>query len=177
MTVRLFPAVLPGGSATRLCPLSTDNLPKQFHALGSDRTMLQETARRFSGAADDITVLPPIVICSAHHRAQVADQLLQVGVLPSSSCWSRSAATARLQRASPCASPEAADPQALVILMAADHRIADSAGFSQAVVRAVGAAEDHIVTFGVTPPAPETRYGYIEGGEMIDAPVRKVLAG
>src|SRR6185437_1678565 len=52
--------------------------------------------------------------------------------------------------------------------------IADSAGFSEAVARAFGAAREHIVTFGVAPTGPETGYGYIEGGEQIDGPVRKV---
>jgi mannose-1-phosphate guanylyltransferase/mannose-1-phosphate guanylyltransferase/mannose-6-phosphate isomerase len=67
------------------------------------------------------------------------------------------------------------DPDALVILMAADHHIADTAGFSQAVARAFETAQEHIVTFGVAPTHPETGYGYIEGGESIDGPVRKVV--
>src|SRR5689334_14307300 len=126
MTLRLFPAVLSGGSGTRLWPLSTDLLPKQFHALGSDRTMLQDTARRFSAAGDEVTVLPPIVICSARHRAQVADQLLQIGVHPSAVVLEPVGRNSAPAAAMAARLAEAADPEALVILMAADHRIADS---------------------------------------------------
>jgi mannose-1-phosphate guanylyltransferase/mannose-6-phosphate isomerase len=174
MTLRLIPVVLSGGSGTRLWPLSTDAVPKQFHALGSDRTLLQDTVRRFTAAGAGVSVLPPMVICSARHRRQVAEQLLQIGVHPSAVVlepMGRNSAPAAVVAARLA---EAADPEALVILMAADHRIADSAGFSEAVVRAAKAAQDHIVTFGVRPTSPETGYGYIEGGEMIDPPVRKV---
>jgi mannose-1-phosphate guanylyltransferase / mannose-6-phosphate isomerase len=174
MTLRLFPAVLSGGSGTRLWPLSTDGQPKQFHTLGSDRTMLQETVRRFSAAGDNLTVHPPIVICSSRHNDQIAEQLLQVGVHPSAVVlepMGRNSAPAAVVAARLA---EEADPEALVILMAADHRIADSAGFCEAVARAARAAQDHIVTFGVQPTGPETGYGYIEGGEIIDPPVRKV---
>src|SRR4051812_8306523 len=48
VTIRLIPAVMSGGSGTRLWPLSTDALPKQFHALGSSQTMIQDTVRRLA---------------------------------------------------------------------------------------------------------------------------------
>lgn len=83
MTLRLLPAVLSGGSGTRLWPLSTDAAPKQLHALTSERTLLQDTLRRFIGAPSEIEVLPPIVICSGRHHETVSEQMLEIAVHPS----------------------------------------------------------------------------------------------
>jgi mannose-1-phosphate guanylyltransferase/mannose-6-phosphate isomerase len=175
MTLRLLPAVLSGGSGTRLWPLSTDAAPKQLHALTSSRTMLQDTLRRFIVAPGEVEVLPPIVICSERHGEAVSAQMLEIAVQPSAIVlepMGRNSAPAAVAAARLA---QDIDPDALVILMAADHHIADSAGFSEAVARAGATAREHIVTFGVTPTRPETGYGYIEGGEEIDGPVRKVV--
>ena len=175
MTVRLIPAVLSGGSGTRLWPLSTDAAPKQLHALASGRTMLQDTLRRFVSAPSAIEVLPPILICSERHREAVSEQTLEIAVHPSAIVlepMGRNSAPAAVAAARLA---QEIDPDALVILMAADHHIADTVGFGQAVARAFEAAREHIVTFGVAPTRAETGYGYIEAGESIDGPVRKVV--
>ena len=52
MKQRLIPAVMSGGSGTRLWPLSTDHTPKQFHALGSEQTLIQESVRRLVAIGD-----------------------------------------------------------------------------------------------------------------------------
>ena len=43
------PVVLAGGTGSRLWPKSRAALPKQFLALTSDNTMLQDTITRLSG--------------------------------------------------------------------------------------------------------------------------------
>jgi mannose-1-phosphate guanylyltransferase len=54
-------------------------------------------------------------------------------------------------------------PDAMLLVLAADHLIADQAAFSDAVQQALSlAAQGKIVTFGVHPESPETGYGYIE---------------
>jgi mannose-1-phosphate guanylyltransferase len=61
-------------------------------------------------------------------------------------------------------------PETMLLVLAADHLIADQAAFSEAVERAmVLAREGKIVTFGIQPESPETGYGYIEakGTEVI----------
>ena len=67
MTIKLIPAVMSGGSGTRLWPLSTDALPKQFHALGSSGTMIQDTVRRLAAGAPGLEVLPPLLIGNRRH--------------------------------------------------------------------------------------------------------------
>ena len=174
MTIRLIPAVLSGGSGTRLWPLSTDATPKQFHALGAQRTMIQETVSRFVDSDDEIEVLPPILICNARHEDHVCGQMAEIGMAPAAVVlepFGRNSAPAAAMAARLA---ERIDPTALVILMSADHLIPDTAGFRETVRLSAPAARDHIVTFGVRPTYPETGFGYIEAGEPIDGPVRQV---
>ena len=46
---QMKPVVLAGGSGSRLWPKSRAALPKQFLALTSDKTMLQDTLARLDG--------------------------------------------------------------------------------------------------------------------------------
>ena len=48
-TSSIIPVILSGGSGTRLWPVSRESFPKQLWPLVSDRTLLQETARRAHG--------------------------------------------------------------------------------------------------------------------------------
>jgi mannose-1-phosphate guanylyltransferase/mannose-6-phosphate isomerase len=160
---RLIPVILSGGSGTRLWPLSTPEKPKQFHALASERSLIQETLARMSATAD-VHVGAPIVISSMRNAALVRAQLSEAGA----ACqlilepFGRNTAAAAVFAA---LSAQAADPEALVLLMPADHRIGD--GFSETVAGAAGVARDRIVVFGVKPSRPETGYGYIEVGASL----------
>ena len=77
MTLRFYPVILSGGSGTRLWPMSRKLLPKQFLALLSRHTLLQETALRVRPIAG---CEPPIVVCNDEQRFLAADQLREIGV-------------------------------------------------------------------------------------------------
>ena len=157
----IFPVLLSGGTGSRLWPLSRQTYPKQFLALTGTRTLLQETALRT--LEDSLERL--IVIGSSDHRFAVAEQLLAAGVgsprivlEPVGRNTAPAAAVAGLLAA-------ADDPDAIVLLMPADHLIRDVAGFRAAVRAGAGAAaEGHLVLFGIKPKSPATGYGYIETG-------------
>ena len=60
------------------------------------------------------------------------------------------------------------DNDPLLLVLAADHVIADQAAFTNAVTDAVPHAESgKLVTFGIVPTEAHTGYGYIEAGEVI----------
>lgn len=60
-------------------------------------------------------------------------------------------------------------PDAKLLVLAADHLILDQLAFQRAVAEAVRLADaDYLVTFGIVPTAPETGFGYIEAGGVID---------
>ncbi len=175
MTFRLIPAVLSGGSGTRLWPLSTDDRPKQFHALCTERTMFQDTLARFAEASDQIEVLAPIVIGSGRHGDSILAQARELGIEPSAAALEPMGRNSAPAAAVAARLAQEQDPEALVILMAADHLIPDTASFRRTVAAAAHAALSRIVVFGVEPTGPETGYGYIESGAPIEGDVRQLV--
>src|ERR1051326_235660 len=75
----ITPVLLSGGSGTRLWPVSRSLYPKQLLPMTAERTMFQETARRFTGAA---RFAPPLVVCNDEHRFIIAAQIQDAGVTP-----------------------------------------------------------------------------------------------
>jgi len=150
------PIVMAGGSGTRLWPLSKSVQPKQYQPLISERTMLQETLDRVSGEG----FASPAVIGGARHRAVIEDQLPEGAIVLEP--FGRDTGPAAIMAAMLAAET---DPEALVLLLPADHHIADPNAFREAVARGVAAAEKgYLVTLGITPDAPETGFGYIQRG-------------
>ena len=155
------PVIMAGGSGTRLWPLSRASHPKQFLALNGDKTMLQQTVERLSGLSNDEL----IAICNEEHRFFVAEQMREIDALgkiilePVSRNTAPAIALAAL-------SEEGNDP--LLLVLAADHVIADKQAFTEAVKKAVPLAEaGNLVTFGIAPTEPHTGYGYIEVGDAV----------
>ncbi len=153
--------IMAGGSGTRLWPLSRAGHPKQFLALHGDKTMLQQTAERLS----DLPVSESITICNEEHRFFVAEQLREIDALgkiilePVGRNTAPAIALAALLE-------NENDP--LLLVLAADHVIADQSAFTDAVLKAVPLAEaGKLVTFGIVPLEPHTGYGYIEAGDPV----------
>lgn len=155
----LIPVILSGGSGTRLWPLSRELYPKQLLPLVGERTMLQETVHRLSG----LDAAPPIVVCNEAHRFLVAEQLRQININPQAIILEpvgRNTAPAIALAALK------ATPDALLLVLPADHVIRDEAAFRAAILAALPAASaGKLVTFGIVPTAPETGYGYIQQGQ------------
>ena len=60
------------------------------------------------------------------------------------------------------------DPDAIMAVLTADHYIADTEGFRQALTAAAQVAEEgHLVTLGIKPTSPSTGYGYIQQGASL----------
>ena len=161
----IHPILLSGGSGSRLWPLSREHYPKQLLPLIGDHTMIQGTALR---VAEGARFAPPIVICSDEHRFLIAEQLREVAVHPDAIVLepvgrgtAAAAAVAALMVAR-------SSPDGYLLLLPADHGIADSDGFLAAVDAAIpAAAGGALVTFGAVPTGPETAYGYIRRGAVL----------
>jgi len=165
--MKIQPVIMSGGSGTRLWPMSRASRPKQFLNLITDKTMFQETALRVSPALDP-AFLNPVVIAGGKHGALITEQLNEIDIEPADiilePCARNTAAVAAVAAAWVARGKE----DALVLLMPADHHIADAEKFRKAVASGANAAnEGYIVTFGIKPDNPHTGYGYIEAGDEL----------
>ncbi len=160
------PVIMAGGNGSRLWPLSRALYPKQFLTLVGDASMLQATLQRLAGLEHDA----PRVICNEAHRFLMAEQLARQGVNeakillePHARSTAPAIALAALE-----AVGDGADP--VLLVLAADHVIADVAALHDSIGHAVTLAErGMLITFGVVPMGPETGYGYIRRGPPVGA--------
>ena len=126
--------------------------------------MLQETQRRLEG----LQCGPTVVVCNAEHRFMVAEQMRDE---------SDQRATIILEPAGRNTAPAIAlaalhvqriAPEALLLVLPADHHVTEPDNFRHAVAAAqTHAAAGKLMTFGVVPSRPETGYGYVRCGEAI----------
>ncbi len=161
---QIVPVILSGGSGTRLWPVSRKSFPKQFWPLISDKTMLVETALRAASPG----FAPPIIVTNQDHRFVVAEQLREAGIRTPRILLEPVGRNSAPAIAAAAILAAETDPQAVLWIMAADAAMTDLAALNEAVQRgAAAAAQNHFVTFGMTPTAPETGYGYIEQGAAL----------
>lgn len=161
----IVPVILAGGSGTRLWPLSRQLYPKQLLRLGWEHTLLQQTVLRLDGAEN---VGAPIVIVNQTYRFIISRQLAEIGARlqslvlePAGRSTAPAVAVAAMMAAD-------TDPDAMILVLPADHLIPDTEKFRDAIRTArCFAAINRLVTFGVVPRTPETGYGYIRKGAPV----------
>jgi mannose-1-phosphate guanylyltransferase/mannose-6-phosphate isomerase len=165
MTTLLFPVILAGGSGTRLWPLSRKNFPKQFLHLQGERSLLQQTAER----AISLPHRDMIIVTNVEHYFLCQEQLQEFSpnitylLEPCSRNTAPAIATAAHYIES------LAGRNAMMAILPSDHWISDIVAFRDAML--LGAEflgkNPALVTFGVTPSAPKTGYGYIEASQIL----------
>ena len=163
----IIPVVLAGGSGTRLWPMSRKLYPKQLLSLTDQHTMIQNTLLRLVGF-DQMHL--PVIIGNAQQRFIVDQQLSEINIRaagiflePAGRNTAPAVAVAALKAVS-------INPEALILVLPADHLIKDISRFHQALRTAEHFAErGFLVTFGIVPDRPETGYGYIRRGAPANA--------
>ncbi|MCC5794577.1 MAG: mannose-1-phosphate guanylyltransferase/mannose-6-phosphate isomerase [Chromatiales bacterium] len=165
----LVPVILCGGSGTRLWPLSRRAVPKQLLALNGERTLLQQTAARLEGLPGPVA--EPLVVCNEAHRFLVEQQLAGCGRDPLLILEPEGRNTAPAIALAALEACRRHGDDCLLLVLSADHAIADSSALVCAIATALPAAEaGSLVTFGVPPTRPETGYGYIAAAGESPAP-------
>jgi mannose-1-phosphate guanylyltransferase/mannose-6-phosphate isomerase len=160
----LTPVLLSGGVGSRLWPVSRELHPKQFLPLAGELTMLQQTL----GRTAQLQAKAPVVVCNEEHRFMVAEQLRQVGITPGALILEPEGRNTAPAVALAALHEQARDPEAILLVLPADHLIQDVEAFSAAVARALPLARaGRLMTFGVVPHTPETGYGYIRCGATL----------
>ena len=162
---RITPLILAGGSGTRLWPVSRDAMPKQFMTLVGQKSTFQQALQRLG---DTTLFAAPIVMTVGEFRFFVQHQAAEVG------CTVTVVLEPQRRDSGPAIAAGALlamqrDPDAVVLALAADHVILDTAAFHEACRRARDAADTgRVVTFGISPSEPKTGYGYIQPGRPLE---------
>ena len=171
MNKRIIPLIMCGGAGTRLWPSSREGRPKQFLPLFGPRSTFQETLQRVS--SPDLFE-KPVVITNMAYRFMVLEQLAEIG-LEADVLLEPARRDSGPAIVAGAAFAELRDKDAVVLALAADHVVTDTAAFVAACRQGLVAADaGRIVTFGVQPERPATDYGYISPGETIAGDVRTV---
>jgi mannose-1-phosphate guanylyltransferase / mannose-6-phosphate isomerase len=161
---RIVPVILCGGAGTRLWPASRDARPKPFLPLVGGRSTFAMTLDR---VLDPSLFDEPLVIANRNHASLVEEALSIAGTRATLVLEPEARDTA----AAIAAAAEivaARSPDALMLVLAADHLIRDTEGFRETVRRAArGAEAGKIVLFGIRPSMPATGYGYIDPGSPL----------
>src|SRR5271156_4987455 len=162
--MKTYACIMAGGSGERFWPLSRIARPKHLVSLLSEITLLEETVRRVEQA------LPSSQIFVLTNAAQIEGCR---AVLPQLKPHQFIAEPAKRDTAPACALGTALgrnlEPDPVVVFLPADALIKDAATFGAQLkaASALAAQHDTIVTFGIRPNHPSTRFGYLQAGEAL----------
>lgn len=172
--MKLIPTILCGGAGSRLWPVSRELHPKPFIRLTDGQSLLQKAWLRGAVLAD---VAETLTVTNRELFFKTEDEYREVAAIPDNKDltnrfilepFGRNTAPAIAAASLQVAATHGED--ACLLVLAADHLIADQAAFAQAVATAMQlTAQGKLVTFGIQPDMPETGYGYIEAN--IDSPL------
>ena len=164
--------IMAGGVGSRLWPLSTPEVPKQFiDVLGVGRSLIQLTVDRFAPvcAPDHFWVVTGekyVDLVKEQLPAIPADQIL---------------AEPEGRNTAPCIAYaswkiQKKDPEANIVVTPADALVLKTAEFADTIRKALEFTQkrDAIVTVGIAPTRPETGYGYIHAAEALHGQLVKV---
>ena len=171
-TPKLLPVILCGGAGTRLWPVSREAVPKPFMRMADGQSLLQKA---FLRAASLPGVSDVLVVTNREYYFQTRDEFKDLGdgsraITPHFLLepFGRNTAAAIALAAHDIKAREGDD--AIMLVLPADHMVADLRAFGAAVAEAQSLArQNRLVTFGIKPTVPETGYGYIDCGAPINA--------
>jgi mannose-1-phosphate guanylyltransferase len=159
----MYAVIMAGGKGTRFWPKSREKMPKHLLDIACDDTIIQETVKRIE------LLIPPeniLIVTGQSHCDELMGQLPRI---PRENILVEPVG----RNTAPCIGLAALHVlhrsfDDVMVVLPADHLIADAVRFRQVLSVAAEMAwkEDHLLTVGITPTAPETGYGYLEKGAL-----------
>src|SRR5690606_37707385 len=167
----IIPVIISGGAGTRLWPVSREGHPKPFMRLPDGKTLLSKTYDRAAALLPGGGTI--MTVTNREHYFASKDQLAEARVDRHHQAHfllepeGRNTAAAVAHAA--LAAQACHGPEAVLVVMAADHLINDETAFRETIEHAAVLARDgFLVTCGVPPTHPETGFGYIQSGAPLD---------
>jgi mannose-1-phosphate guanylyltransferase len=158
----MYAVILAGGGGTRLWPMSRPETPKPFLPLLDERSLLQRTVDRLVGHPElSLTDDDIAVVTDRRYGVLVREQLPDARTFNEpvgrNTAAAIALATIAFER----------DPDEVMVVLPADHTIADEAAFRRVLAAAERLAEGAfdieapLVTLGIRITRPATDYGYL----------------
>jgi mannose-1-phosphate guanylyltransferase len=164
MKSHCYCVIIAGGKGTRFWPLSRAQRPKQLLKIMSRKSLIRESTDRVLSLAGRNQTL---VVTVAEQLGALRKEL---SFLPRNNFLGEPQG----KNTAPCIGLAALelikrDPEAVMIILPADHWVSDSAGFRRTLRSGIELAShhDHLITIGIRPSYPETGYGYILKGKSL----------
>jgi len=157
--MNIYAIIMAGGVGSRFWPRSREKKPKQLINLFDHQSLIGKTVERLKG------IVPPenIIVVTNIHQAKAIEAELP-GVPKENIIaepYGRNTAACVALSATIVA---ARDPEAVCLVLPADHLINDIQSYQADLMKAAEYASSNsgLVTLGITPTRPETGYGYIQ---------------
>lgn len=156
---KVYGVIMAGGAGTRFWPRSREKTPKQLLEIIGRGTMIQNTVSRLDG------FIGPQETYVVTNRMQKTAIMRQLPNVPDENILVEPMG----RNTAPCIGLAALhvrkmDPDAVMIVLPADHVIQDRVEFQRILLLAADAARksNGLLTIGINPTHPETGYGYIQ---------------
>lgn len=163
--MKIISTILSGGSGSRLWPASRTGHPKPFMKLADNETLIEKTYARAKALGSEV-----LTVTNRDYYFMSRDEQESVGVSGGFLLEPFGRNTAPAIALAAKLISDSQSPDTIMLVLAADHLIADQARFVSSVADAAQLADQgYLVTFGVVPTSPETGFGYIEQGEPLDS--------
>lgn len=167
----MYVVIMAGGKGTRFWPRSRTTSPKQLLDIVGEKTMIQETVERVLSMVSEDKIL---IVTNTEQAHQIA---LQLPDIPRSNIIEEPVG----KNTAPCiclaaTRVRAHDPDAVMVVLPADHYIGDPQAFRVCIGTSIEAARTSgaLMTIGIAPIKPETGYGYIQFSQEPPGPFKDV---
>lgn len=160
----IIPVILCGGSGTRLWPLSTCDIPKQFIKIQNQGTFLEQTVNRVNECTDFLSkkyeIINPVFVMHKNH--DLPEELKKTPNDIVYENYANDTAVAIAKATIFIKNKYEKTDNMIMLILPADHYVENIENFIYDISDGIkNVNTDNIVLFGIEPTSPESKYGYI----------------
>ncbi len=170
-----YAVILAGGVGTRFWPISRELYPKQLLKIGGETSLIQQSVVRIQRLIPQGQIS---IVTNIRHHESIRQELGLIHQQKTNFKEVRFLLEPEGKNTAPAIGLAALslrrkDPDAVMIILTADHVIKDEDEFLNNIQQALEIAEmGYLVTFGIFPTRPETGFGYIKISEKSSSKIK-----